>query len=810
MHVERGQWWLPERTSARALGRVTEAYVPMAPMAAPAPEPAAPNDWQRYVVAVRRHSWLVLIVTLLGTALGVVATRLLDPAYTAKAILWIEGAGREARADADGFTGDPVVETASWVELVTSNAVLDSVVRGLRLYVEPASRVDSTVFAGFDFRSGARPGRYRLTVASDGKTFALRSEDDVVLQRGTVGDSIGAAVGFAWAPTAEALQSHREIEFAVMAPYDAAQQLARSLRVGLDPGGSFLRVELRGTDPSRTAATVNGVVDRVVAVAADLKREKFEELVKILGDQYNHARTALFSADTALTEFQVRNAARLQPPAAGDPRTAMTAADPALAASIQFRLTLEQLGQDRAAIRDILSDAAANPARLDALSAIGAVRESPPLSLALTELTKTQAELRALGYRYTSESAPVQQARARLDTLERRTIPALARQLVADLGARERMIVPRADSSLGVLRTSPRLALEQARLTRHVQNAEELSTTVGQQYESARLALLSSLPALRVVDRAVTSQRPVSNFAPLLVVLSFGTSLAVAVVGVTIRDRIDPKVRYPEQVTREMRLPILAAVPHVGWRATPGFGDPSGEAIEALRSLRIRVLHAHGAEGPLLLTVTSPAVGEGKSFVSANLSLSFAYAGYRTLLIDGDIRRGAQHRVFAAAHRPGLTDILAGQTEVDAAIQSTEYTGLSFLSAGTPMESAPELLLSSSLRELFTRLRTEYSIVIVDSPPLAAGVDPLVLGTATGNLLLVLRSGATDMPLAMAKLDVADSLPVRTIGAVLNDVRRRGAFRYHTYDLSGYGQIDGVPVGGTRASWRKVLTGRST
>jgi Mrp family chromosome partitioning ATPase len=88
------------------------------------------------------------------------------------------------------------------------------------------------------------------------------------------------------------------------------------------------------------------------------------------------------------------------------------------------------------------------------------------------------------------------------------------------------------------------------------------------------------------------------------------------------------------------------------------------------------------------------------------------------------------------------------------------------------------------------RLRERYSVVIVDSPPLAAGVDPIVLGTATQNLLLVLRSGATDLALAASKLEVLDALPVRVLGAVLNDVRSSGAFRYYTYDVSGYLQPD--------------------
>jgi capsular exopolysaccharide synthesis family protein len=185
-----------------------------------------------------------------------------------------------------------------------------------------------------------------------------------------------------------------------------------------------------------------------------------------------------------------------------------------------------------------------------------------------------------------------------------------------------------------------------------------------------------------------------------------------------------------------------------------------------------------------MLTITSPGIGEGKSFVSANLALAFADAGYRTLLIDGDTRRGGQHNLFDVPRLPGLTDVLAGKAPLEKALQQTKLSGLTLLPCGTRMQRGPEMLLSPVMRELIQRVRTTYSIIIVDSPPLAAGADPIVLSTVTGNMMLVLRAGTSDLALAEAHLDSLDNLPVRILGAVLNDVRSGPAYRYHTYYLS--------------------------
>jgi capsular exopolysaccharide synthesis family protein len=805
---------VPARRTTGAELYIPQRHDDVAMSAAPVPNVAPASDWQHYMASIARHKWIVLAVTLVGTALGIAATRFLPPRYAARAILWIDSSvderGREVVAD-------QLVGSPSWTELVTSNAVLDSVVKQHRLFLEPNTPADAASLSELRLSGRPVPGDYQLRVDRTGSAFTLVYDDDHALQRGRAGDVVGIPYGFSWTPPTEALAPGREVSFTLLTPYEATLRLAKSLKVRREPGSSFLRIELRGSDPRTTTETVNAIAERVVTVASELKREKYGELSKILGEQYAHAQRGLHSAEGALTAFRTRAAERLRREGLPNVSALDAREDPTSQSSIALRVGVEQLRRDKTAIEDALRgpDGAV---RTQALSAIGSVRESPELTAALTELTEKQAELRALRYRYTDESAPVQQARGDMETLEKQTVPRLAQNLVAELSKREQTTLPRVDSAFQNLREVPARALAEARLERNLSNAEALFGTVGQRFEEARLALLSSLPDVRILDAAATPFRPATSFAPLLIILSVVTSFGIAALAVTIRDRVDSRVRYPEQITREMRLPILGALPHVGsrfpyvtQRFPHGARDPSIDAMEALRGLRVRVLHAHGSDGALPLTITSPASGEGKSFVSVNLALSFAYAGYKTLLIDGDVRRGALHRSLGGEQRPGLTDVLSGDVTLEAAIQSTQYPGLTFLSSGTRMQRAPELLMAPKLREYVSRLREAYDVILVDSPPLTAGIDPLVLATATGNLLVVLRQGATDLPLAVTKLEVADSLPVRTIGAVLNDVRGRTAFRNYTYDASDYVEEEMVGASTTSANdWRNVLGGRET
>src|SRR3990170_7147011 len=107
-------------------------------------------------------------------------------------------------------------------------------------------------------------------------------------------------------------------------------------------------------------------------------------------------------------------------------------------------------------------------------------------------------------------------------------------------------------------------------------------------------------------------------------------------------------------------MSVLGVVTHLDGDAK-GKGAKSADAvIEAFRGIRLGVTNAHDAPGPIVVAVTSPGSGDGKSFVSSNLALAFAYASHRTLLIDADLRRGALHRQLNLLRQPGLTDFLAG------------------------------------------------------------------------------------------------------------------------------------------------------
>lgn len=766
------------------------------------------------LTTVRRYKVLVATVTLGGSLAGLVALRLLPPVYVARATIWVQVAApageREHAAQGPIQSAQLLGSAGGWLDLVRSHAVLDDVVRQSRLYLQPHSPADTTALSTLTVLTEVRPGTYQLEVDQEGRGFTLRDVDaDIVLQQGTVGDSVGALLGFAWVPPEATMLPGVVARFTVTALSEAALRLSESLRIRATADGYFIRLERRGRDPVLITTTVNGVADRLVAVAADLKRERVTELASILREQRDRAQAQLRDAESALARFRVRNAINPAEGPAQGPDGRRTTADPTFASYVDLQAALGALAHDREAITQVLARAGTTGVPVDQLLMIGAVQRSSVLASALKELADRQAELRTLRFRYADTHPPVRRLAQQVDTIARYVIPELSATVLAGLASRERELKQRSDSIARTLQGVPPVALEELRLARDQANAAQLFSELDQRYNEARLAEVSTLPDIRILEHAIRPSRPVVNAGPYVLLLALVASLGAGVAGALWRDRADPTIRDPQQVSRAMGLPILGAVPHVQRGNGKGRGTKNGDgdtgAVEALRGVRLNVQHAYGSAGPVLMTVTSPGRGDGKSFISSNLAQAFAQVGYRTLLIDGDVRCGALHRFVRCVRRPGLTDALGNQVSPDQVVQQTPHPLLWFIGGGSRMHRGPELLCSEALPRLLAVMRPHYDVIVVDSAPLAAGVDACAMGTATGSLLVVLRTGVTDRAIAEAKVELLQGLPIRVLGVVLNDVPAGTAYSYYAYSLAGYYVRDEDP-GGRAAT---ILAGRS-
>lgn len=741
----------------------------------------------RYVATFGRFKWWALLILVAGAGAGFAISRTVKPTYLVQSKIWFDG-------NAGGSRG-PIQEgqllgSGSWIELLKSYAVLDHVVESQRLYLETDPAYDR-VFATFTLMERFRPGDYQVKLSEDGREHILETTTGALVEKALVGDSLGKTVGFSWVPGKAGIRKAKSIRFTVHRPRDQARKLGQRLVTSMPKGGTFMQLELRGTEPAKLTATLNALVTRFVDLAAELKRSRLNEFATILGDQLRLAEQNLGTAEIGLESMRVSTITQpTESPGALAAGTAQTNS-PLTQTFVTLKLQQEQLEQDREALERATARAQNAAFSAAELEVIGAVQSSSELKTALTELATKRAALRALQYRYTDDHPDVKRALAEMSILERETIPQMVRSLIFELRRREGLVQDQIDAASSEMREIPPRVMEEARLRRQVAIADNIYTMLRQRHEEARLAALSSTPDVKVVDKAALPFAPVKDERTRIIIMAIAASLALIVGGVMMMDKLDPRVRFPEEVTHGLRLPILAAIPRLKTSngAVSADAENTTHVIEAFRTLRLGVLQARGTQDCFVAAITSPGTGDGKSFVAMNLAAALADQGYRTLLIDGDNRRGGLHRLVGATRTPGLMEALGATHSIEDVAQRTPYPLLDLIPCGKRLQTGPELLGSPAMAELIQQARNTYAVVLIDCPPLGAGVDPYVLGIAAQNLMVVLRTGQTDREFAEAKLAVLDRLPVRIMGAVLNGVPAGGAYRYYGY-LPGYEAAD--------------------
>ena len=208
---------------------------------------------------------------------------------------------------------------------------------------------------------------------------------------------------------------------------------------------------------------------------------------------------------------------------------------------------------------------------------------------------------------------------------------------------------------------------------------------------------------------------------------------------------------------------------------------PKSVISEQIRTLRTNILFTSADVKIKKMLVTSSEQGEGKSTISANLAASFAQAGYRTLLVDADLRKPTQHKIFEQMNVKGLSNLIAGQVLLEETINVNVLPGLDLLTSGPVPPNPAELLGSLAMEDLLIKLSEMYDLVLLDTPPVLAVADSQILGNLVDGSLLVVNSKLTHRDKVVDAKNQMDKSSSKTLGIVLNDLDKKDDGDYYYY-----------------------------
>ena len=338
----------------------------------------------------------------------------------------------------------------------------------------------------------------------------------------------------------------------------------------------------------------------------------------------------------------------------------------------------------------------------------------------------------------------------------------------------------------------PTTQQEVMRLSRDVEVNTVVYTELLNKAQELRIVRASAVGNVRILDSAMSAIAPVKPKKRLVFVLAtlLGGMLGTGIV--FIREIMRQGVKKPEEIESRTGLPVYATVAeseqmHVLERNARKQGKgfvladvaPADLSVEALRSLRTNLAFALMEAENNRIMITGPASGVGKSFVSTNLAMLLSENNQRVLLIDADMRKGNINRSIGQARENGLAEIIAGKLEPEAAIHSFN-ADLDVMTCGYYPPNPSELLMTPAFKELLEKVSAEYDAVIVDTPPILAVTDPVIVGKLCATNFMVVRAHRNpirEVQYACSRFELSG---IHIKGCVLNGMIR-SSFRYGYY-----------------------------
>lgn len=652
-------------------------------------------------------------------------------------------------------------------------------------------------------------------------------------------------------PTASAAPATTLVSQTTFTPLE--EGLARALSGMIKPvirrGTRLIDVYVLHTDPAVAQRLADAVGREYIRFSIERRAFGSQDTLRYLMEEEERLKKNLQKSEAAVAEYKSNTPDALQLGGGAASTGSQTGAGSSGSRGGIVEDKLQELStkltsakSDRMRIESELKQIEEIGDNIDALLAVPGIVASQPVVDRKRDVAQLEAQVAMLEQRYKGKHPKMMSARAALDeareALKRTALaqPAVLRNTLEQARAAERNLEIAVQEQEKSALALNKAAIGYQELARQAETDRALYESVLRQIKETNLTKDVKTNAVSVIEHSPLPTRAVSPNPKKSILLGLLGGLALGLGFVYLTDLIDRSLKTVDQAEATLGLPVLAAVPEIGKNDAVTQLDssveptsatyrlvaeaPEGPAAEAFRNLRASLsLLGPEAERKVFL-FTSAVPTEGKSFSSANYSLALAQQGYRVLLIDGDLRRPSLHKIFLSTSGDesgrdvaGVVDYLVGAIDLASAVRTVSAgrlegnpmgidessrqpgtTGrLSVLTGGRRAPNPAELLSGPSFARLIDEASKQFDRVIIDSAPVLAVSDTLLMTPLVQTVCVVVRAGKTPRNAVQRALGMLTGAGGRPAGIILNRLpRQRGAGYYYYYASPGYGKGEGA------------------
>lgn len=435
---------------------------------------------------------------------------------------------------------------------------------------------------------------------------------------------------------------------------------------------------------------------------------------------------------------------------------------------------------------------------------------NPERAIVESQLRQHQVELANLLARYRRDHPAVQQVQRQIQSLEARLerLPEYVERAVHSPNSRIQQLEDQIDQTdIQIAQQRERIDHLQATINRISANASDLPLELADidrlknridllrntyqnfmtQLEQSKLRDAIKSGSATVIDEAVTAQE-IKPQPGRVLIFAFALGLFAAFMLSLLLEALDDTFHSPEDLKYYTDIPFLGMIPMLedGGDELVTITAPKSPPAEAYRVLRSNIHFAQIENPARTYLVTSAGAGEGKSITAANLAVVFAQAGQGVLMIDSDLRRPVQHRLFGVNADRGLTNVLMGESTLEEVAVASEVPGLSVLPTGPLPPNPAELLDSDPMDEVLREAITRYDIVLLDSPPAIVLTDAVLLASRVDETILVAECDHVSRSAFDEMVRLIRNARGSVLGALLNKLKLSTSDYYYYYYYYDY------------------------
>jgi succinoglycan biosynthesis transport protein ExoP len=569
-------------------------------------------------------------------------------------------------------------------------------------------------------------------------------------------------------------------------------------RVSVSPirNSRLVDVSVEATNPQLAARMTNELVRTYIDQNMETKLAAAKDAVKWLNERIDDERQKVEAAETALllykenhgiiTDFSSENEKITAQKLASLNEQVIRAESDRVEAETRYRQAMEMVE---------------NPGMLDSIPEVldsQIIQEIKKLEVSIYN------RMSELSKKYGRKHPQMVALESELGELRKRKIQE-SRRVVSSLKNQFRLAKAKEASLKEAFAQQKRESLEMNKkaiqfgvLQRQAESSRHMYELLIKRFKETSLAEEMKTGNIRIIDAAEVPQEPVKPKKKLLLVLALFFGLSLGVGFAFVLEHLDNTIKVPDEVKTLLKIPYLGPVPRFksdsglkGRKANGliAYHEPKSTASESFRGIRTGILYSSADKIPQVVLVTSSGPYEGKTTCASNLAVVMGQAGSKVLLIDCDMRRPRIHNEFQLPRSVGFSSLLVGSNDADKAIFQSKVDNLDVIPAGPIPPNPSEIIGSERMIRVLNEFRESYDRIIIDSPPITAVTDSVVLSNLVDGVVLVIRAGETPRPIVKNGISQLKSVDSHILGAVLNAVdTSKHNTNYYQYYYYYYGE----------------------